>query len=103
MSGPRVTSICKAAPLASTPVCRPPFGNDTHSVHFGRRHVCANALEASVIATTAAARMIEMRILHHPGLWFRTGFWLSTSSPHHKAKRGDGGGEAVITSGETSA
>src|SRR5215471_14156098 len=44
------------------PVCRPPFGNDRHSVHFGRRQVCANAWEATTVATAIAAAAINLRM-----------------------------------------
>src|ERR1700722_7459078 len=43
------------------PVCDPPFGNATHSVHLGRMHSCPNTVELA--ATTAvAARTITPRI-----------------------------------------
>src|SRR5215475_2850712 len=44
------------------PVWRPPFGNDTHSVHLGRRHVCADAWDATIVATAMVATVIKLRM-----------------------------------------
>src|SRR5712672_508362 len=62
MSDPGGTSISTDLPAGETPVCRPPLGNDTHSVHCGRRQVCAEALHATSMVKTAATRAIEARI-----------------------------------------
>src|ERR1700693_4819066 len=44
------------------PVCRPPSGNDMHSVQFGRRQVCAEACDTAIGATAAMARAIDAPI-----------------------------------------
>src|SRR5579859_4451794 len=38
------------------PVCEPPFGNATHSVHLGRRHSWPNTAELAVIVTVATRK-----------------------------------------------
>src|SRR5262245_17940317 len=65
MSAPGVTSVCTWAPWIDTPVCSPPFGKDTHSVHFGRRQACwADTVAAAVkAARTIAAGTITTRML----------------------------------------
>jgi hypothetical protein len=46
------------------PVCDPPFGKSTHSVHAGRMHSCPNTVEpaANTVAAAIAASTITPRI-----------------------------------------
>src|SRR5579884_1698228 len=58
MSGPGVTSASIFSFWIDVPVCRPPFGNDTHLPHSGRMHSCPNTLELAInAASTNKPRM----------------------------------------------
>src|SRR5271165_1384837 len=58
------------------PVCRPPFGNETHSVHLGRRQ----AVSAPAPDAADATKLIATRIARMPGP-----SWPSNRTPPARA------------------
>jgi hypothetical protein len=49
------------------PVCRPPFGNETHLPHAGRMHSCPNTLELAINATNTTKLRIHRLLPELPG------------------------------------
>src|SRR5262249_55319601 len=71
MSGPGVTSASIFSFWIDVPVCRPPFGNDTHLPHSGRMHSCPNTLELAINAAKTTKPRIHFPPVHgqQHGVW----------------------------------